>query len=173
LVRPDPTHNLGRVGQVKLFLEYNGRKLWDIGFWNLLSDLLSPDGYSYVTDGFGYYCLTNNWNAAEATQSVYLDFTQNPDYQIRLSRKVTITCPPCCWEEVEEKDKTIIRLNSAVTSIDREGKLVAISIKDQQRVLRAANVVLAMPRHSLELLQEKPFWNMDRVVSMEGGGKSS
>jgi hypothetical protein len=63
---------------VKPDLRYGGRKLWDIGFWNLLSDLLSPEGYSFVTDGFGYYSLTNNWNAAEAMQSIYLDFTQNP-----------------------------------------------------------------------------------------------
>jgi hypothetical protein len=62
-------------------LEFGGKRLWNLGFWNLLSDLLSPEGYSFVTDGFGYYSLTNNWNAAEAMQSVYLDFTQNPDYQ--------------------------------------------------------------------------------------------
>jgi lysine 2-monooxygenase len=61
---------------VKPVLQYSDRHLWDIGFWNLLSDLLSPETYSYVTDGFGYYSLTNNWNAAEAMQSIYLDFTQ-------------------------------------------------------------------------------------------------
>ena len=56
------------------------RRLWDAGFWNLLWDQLSPETYEFVTDAFGYYSLTNNWNAAEAMQAISTDFTQNPDY---------------------------------------------------------------------------------------------
>src|SRR5260370_2087978 len=99
------------------YLEYNGRKLWDIGFWNLLSDLLSPEGYNYVTDGFGYYSLTNNWNAAEAMQSVYLDFTENPDYQ--TLKEGYDYLPALLRQEGEEKNGEV-SLNSAGTKIERD-----------------------------------------------------
>jgi hypothetical protein len=154
--------------KVKPYLEYNGRKLWDIGFWNLLSDLLSPEGYNYVTDGFGYYSLTNNWNAAEAMQSVYLDFTQNPDYQ--TLKEGYDYLPALLREEVENNHGEVL-VDRAVTKIDRQGEMFAISIKGKQQVLLASNVVLAMPRRSLELLQETPFWNMETVVREEGGLK--
>ncbi|MBV9282616.1 MAG: FAD-dependent oxidoreductase, partial [Chloroflexi bacterium] len=66
---------------IKPELTYKGRRLWDLGFWNILSDTLSYEGYQYVSDAFGYYSLTSNWNAAEAMQNVYLDFTSNPTYE--------------------------------------------------------------------------------------------
>lgn len=65
---------------VKPELVYGGRKLWKLGFWNLLFDLVSAETYQYIVDSFGYYTLTLNWNAAEAIQSVSLDFTGNSLY---------------------------------------------------------------------------------------------
>jgi hypothetical protein len=55
-----------------------------------------------------------------------------------------------------------------VTKIDRDKDgIFVVTIKGSEP-LRAHSVVLAMPRRSLELLQETPFWNMDRVVRKEG-----
>jgi phytoene dehydrogenase-like protein len=49
---------------IKPYLTWRGTKLWDVGFWNLLSDVRSPETYQYLTDAFGYYSLAANWNAA-------------------------------------------------------------------------------------------------------------
>jgi hypothetical protein len=67
--------------EIKPYLGWRGRPLWNTGFWNLLADVLSSETYQFICDAFGYYSLAANWNAAEAMQSVFLDFTQNPDYQ--------------------------------------------------------------------------------------------
>jgi len=156
---------------VKPHLEYNGRKLWNIGFWNLLADLLSPEGYAFVTDSFGYYSITNNWNAAEAMQSIYLDFTQNPDYQTLDEGYAYL--PYLLKEEVRAAGGEVL-LDSPVEQIERrtngvyEVKVKGIKGKPDQTFL-ARQVILAMPRRSLELLRETPLWRMDRVVGNVGG----
>lgn len=149
--------------KVKPSLEYNGRRLWDIGFWNLLSDLLSPEGYNFVTDGFGYYSLTNNWNAAEAMQSVYLDFTQNPDYQTMVEGYDYL--PGLIKKKVlEAGGKDTVLLDHAVTRIDRESNNDFVLYIRGREPMRAKQVVLAMPRRSLELLDETSFWNWDKAL---------
>lgn len=146
--------------QVKPELRYAGRRLWDLGFWNLLSDLLSPEGYNFVTDGFGYYSLTNNWNAAEAMQSVYLDFTQNPDYQT-LDEGYDYL-PGILKDEVLKAGGKVL-LEHAVMKIDRTKVGYTLHLRDREP-MDCKRVVLAMPRRSLELLDETPFWNWERPV---------
>jgi lysine 2-monooxygenase len=55
----------------------------DVGFWDLLRDQLTNEGYRYVTDGGGYDSNTINWNSAIAMP--YLasgDYTPgSPKYQ--------------------------------------------------------------------------------------------
>jgi len=156
---------------VKPHLKYNGRKLWNIGFWNLLADMLSPEGYAFATDAFGYYSITNNWNAAEAMQSVYLDFIQNPDYQTLDEGYAYL--PYLLKEEVRAAGGKVL-LDSPVEQIERrpdglyEVKVKGIKGKPNQTFL-AVQVILAMPRRSLELLRETPLWRMDRVVGNAGG----
>lgn len=65
---------------VKPFLRYNGRHLWQWGFWNLLSTILSNEAYQYLMDALGYYSLVRNWNAAEALSFVAQEFAAAPDY---------------------------------------------------------------------------------------------
>ena len=152
---------------VKPELEFGGRKLWNIGFWNLLTDLLSPEGYSFVTDGFGYYSLTNNWNAAEAMQSVYLDFTQNPDYQTLTEGYDYL--PGLLKQEVLKAGGEVF-LDHPVTRIERgaDGEY-SIHVRNRVEPLHCRQVVLAMPRRSLELLDETPLWNWERGVGGNSG----
>ena len=44
---------------------YKGRKVNDMGFWNLIKDRVSQEGYEFLADAGGYYSNTINWNAAE------------------------------------------------------------------------------------------------------------
>ncbi len=147
---------------IKPYLRYRGRPLWEIGFWNLLWDLFSPETYNYVTDAFGYYSLTNNWNAAEAMQSVFTDFTQNPDYQTLQEGYDRL--PQLLREEFEENGGKV-RLKTPVVSVDRpKGGLYQLTLRDGSTVA-ARNVILAMPRRSLELLNRTSLWKLDDPLS--------
>lgn len=154
---------------VKPHLRYRQRRLWSIGFWNLLWDQLSPETYEYVTDAFGYYSLTNNWNAAEAMQVIFSDFTQNPDYH--TLREGFDRLPQLVREEFE-KLRGEVRLRHQVVAIDRanEGEYrYQLTIRDEKKAIRkvlADKVLLAMPRRSLELLQETSVWNLDAELGV-------
>jgi monoamine oxidase len=148
--------------KVKPYLCYRHRRLWDIGFWNLLFDLLSPETYAYVTDAFGYFSVTNNWNAAEAMQSLYIDFTQNPDYH---TLREGYDYLPYLVRQAFLAANGEIRLHTPVVAIDRDREgLFEVWLREAEKPLRARSVVLAMPRRSLELLHENAFWNLDRVI---------
>lgn len=155
---PTDWHDWDRIKPV---LKYRDRPLWDVGFWNLLWDELSPETYNYVADAFGYYSITNNWNAAEAMQSVFTDFTQNPDYHTLHEGYDHL--PQLVREEFENAGGTV-RLNTPVVSIDRprNGKY-QLTIKDNReaKTIQARHVILAMPRRSLELLKETSLWTLD------------
>jgi monoamine oxidase len=152
---------------VKPLLHYRDRALWDVGFWNLLWDYLSPETYSYVTDAFGYYSLTNNWNAAEAMQAISTDFTLNPDYHT-LQEGFGIL-PQLVREEFELAKGQVV-LGTSVVSVDRGEKgLYHLRIKGKEQPVRARHVILAMPRRSLELLKETSLWDLDRVLREEDG----
>jgi monoamine oxidase len=144
---------------IKPKLRYGRRPLWDSGFWNLLWDQFSPETYNYVTDAFGYYSLTNNWNAAEAMQSVFTDFTQNPDYQTLHEGYDHL--PALLREEFEEAGG-VVHLNTPVASIDGgKGGLYKLTFNgDKKTEVLAKRVILAMPRRSLELLQETKLWRL-------------
>lgn len=42
------------------------QRLRDIGYWNLLVDVLGNEGYDYASDGGGYTSNVINWNSADA-----------------------------------------------------------------------------------------------------------
>jgi monoamine oxidase len=157
---------------IKPKLRYRKRRLWNLGFWNLLTDQLSPETYQYVTDAFGYYSLTTNWNAAEAMQLLSLDFTQNPVYYTlqegfdRLAQLVR--------EQFEELSSDKVRLRHRVVAIDRvdQGEYPYRLTFYQRGPVLAKKVILAMPRRSLELLQETSLWRLDARVKVGQKGRT-
>ena len=153
---------------VKPDLSYRGRRLWDVGFWNLLWDQLSPETYEYVTNAFGYYSLTNNWNAAEGMQVISSDFTQNPDYQTLQEGMEAL--PQLVREEFEEAGGEVL-LKTPVVSVARAGAgLYQLKVEGAKKPVQARHVILAMPRRSLELLKETPLWKLDRVIRKGDAG---
>lgn len=152
--------------EVKPYLRYGSRRMWDVGFWNLLWDILSPEGYNYVTDAFGYYSITNNWNAAEAMQFIYADFTGNPQY--KTLNEGYDYLPYLVRQEFVAAGGEV-RLNTPVRAVNRNSEgLMEVWLEGADTPQLARHVILAMPRRSLELLERTPLWQMDRVVGASG-----
>lgn len=57
-----------------------GDLLKNIGYWNLMFDQLSSEGYNYTSDGNGYTSNVINWNAAVALQANN-EFTPGTEYK--------------------------------------------------------------------------------------------
>lgn len=146
---------------VKDNLTYDGRKLTDVGFWNLLSRELSSEAYKFITDSFGYYTLALNWNAAEAIQTISLDFAGHPDYHTLAEGYESL--PVALAAQVRALGGEI-HLGTPVLKFDvEEGQPGGAAARTQAAVtvrpsgaaeqsISADKLVLALPRRSLELL---------------------
>jgi hypothetical protein len=139
--------------EVKPYLTWRGLALWDIGFWNLLGELRSAEAYQYISDAFGYYSLATNWNAAEAMQEAYLDFTEKPQY--KTLREGLGALPEALAKQVTALGGQIV-LGTRLASFEAptEGTVVTAElVNDTGRFqVQAKALVLGLPRRSLQLL---------------------
>jgi monoamine oxidase len=151
--------------RVKRGLTYKGEPLWYFGFWNILSDVLSYEGYRYMSDALGYYSLTSNWNAAEALEMMSLEFAQEPVYKT--------------LEDGYEYLPTTLRQRylalggqlfdrCSFRRFDRRPSgafdLVFQDETGEEAGLIADRLILAMPRRALELIQPTRTFNPQSPV---------
>lgn len=145
---------------VKPYLTWRGTPMWDLGFWNVISDVRSPEFYAYVGDAFGYFSLSSNWNAAEAMQFLYLDFLDKPQYKTlthgysALPQALEDAIRPRCSIETNTR---LVRFE-----VDPTYGRVGLTLDGPggSRQVVAQRLLLAMPRRSLELLAPTPDFDL-------------
>jgi monoamine oxidase len=166
---------------IKPDLTWDGQPLWHIGLWNLLADARNFEMYQYIRDGFGYYSNAANWNAAEAMQSICLENPDdNPGERIYSNRpgehgyKTLIqgfgSLPAKLASQVREAGCKI-DFDTRLLSFERQGigGLWTLHLKGPEgidRTVEAENLVLALPRRSLELLTPSSSFNLDANDSL-------
>ncbi|HEX3733617.1 MAG TPA: FAD-dependent oxidoreductase [Solirubrobacterales bacterium] len=141
---------------IKPYLSWRERPLWDVGFWNLLSELYNPETYAFIADAFGYYSIAANWNAAEAMQSTSLDFTENPEYKT-LSQGYS-ALPDALAAQVEALGGQIA-LQTRLVSFQGAGSgavNATFASGSNSFQVKAGSLVLGLPRRSLDLLAPSP-----------------
>lgn len=139
--------------RIKPELSWRGTPLWNVGFWNLLSDIHTAETYQYLVDALGYFSLAGNWNAAEAMEFIALDFTVT--LYMSLDRGYS-ALPDTLAQEAQSLGAQI-HLNTRLVRFDGQADgssrlLLAPAGDAAQCTVDAEHLVLAMPRRSLELL---------------------
>ena len=138
---------------------YHGRKVNDIGFWNLIKDQVSQEGYEYLANAGGYYSNTINWNAAEAFPYMIGDFSADVKYRTikegydsiayALANTYMDNKNACIWSE----NKLITFSKKHKKSNSYKYELIFLNLRsNKQWRVYANSIVLGMPRRSLELL---------------------
>jgi lysine 2-monooxygenase len=131
---------------------YNNASYTDIGFWNLLYDQVSQEGYRYLTEAGGYDSNTINWNAALAMPYVASgDYSSSASY-LRLVGGYS-TLPKALQQAISSQ--LPISLNTTVKGFTNNAGLIDIVTVDGQgkeSVFQTKNLMLCMPKRSLELL---------------------
>lgn len=148
--------------RIKPYLIYQGRSLWDFSFWNIMSDILSYEACQYAGDAFGYYNLISNWNAAEAMQSIALKFTQNPAYKTLVEGYSQL---PSQLGSLFQQAGGQVHLNSQLLHFEADSHGVfTLSLRGSggDAVGHARQLVLALPRWSLELLRPSRSFDLQR-----------
>jgi monoamine oxidase len=144
---------------------YDKRKVNDIGFWNLIKDQVSQEGYSFLANAGGYYSNTINWNSAEAFPYMVGDFSSNPVYKTiqegydsiayALANQYLLEPGACIWSE----NKLLTFNKDHQYSNTHKYELVFLNlVSNQEWKVYANTIILGMPRQSLELLDQNNFF---------------
>jgi len=143
---------------------YFGMKVNDIGFWNLIKDQVSQEGYQFLSDTGGYYSNTINWNAAEAFPYMTGDFSNSVVTYRTIEGGYDLIAYALADAYLKEKGANIWMGNRLVTFDRQKTSNYKYSLKffhEKSKTywtLKTNNIVLAIPRRSLELLDQNNFF---------------
>ncbi|HEX8903605.1 MAG TPA: NAD(P)/FAD-dependent oxidoreductase [Longimicrobiaceae bacterium] len=149
---------------------FNGEKLYKTGFWNLLYRVLTSEAYQFMDDAGGYY--TNVANSNSVLSLPVFEFGPSVRYETLVDGYEAL---PRAVAEAFRGERGEIHMNHRLDSFRREGKgyqllFVRTETDERGRTNRkggyeprttvnvsARQVVLAMPRRSLELVRWEGF----------------
>ncbi|PWB31822.1 amine oxidoreductase [Pseudomonas sp. SDI] len=162
--------SLAEQMQVKVF----GKEIWRYGFWDLLYRVLSNEGYQFMKDAGGYEA--NVANASAVTQLPATEYSDDTEFR---TLKDGFQRLPLALAETFQQLPGILRAEQRVQMNQR---LVALEYSNDQEypyclhfqqtrtvdgttrdvdgshsVVQARQVILAMPRRSLELIESPLF----------------
>lgn len=156
----------------------DGVALSDYGFWSLLLDELSNEGYQMAREGGGYNSLLSNWNSADAIPWYLADFSKNiRDIKYTtLARGMQAIPTRLCTEFRKAGGRVHMRTELVDFHRADEKGLLDIVVRDHKagkdRRYRVKKLVLALPTAAIMKLAEhdpgKPshneFFQSDAVM---------
>ena len=154
---PDITQHLGEGLRGYLTdLEVNGVPLYEQGFWNVIAPQLSHEAYRIAVTTIGYDCLGFNTNAVDVICEYY-DFTPGVKYYLLDDGYDAVF-----WNMQRQfiQHGGEVKINKWLQSFDEtilaDGtKGVALQFKGESETYSARAIILAMPKRSINLLDEK------------------
>ncbi|UTH74319.1 NAD(P)/FAD-dependent oxidoreductase [Chromobacterium sp. IIBBL 290-4] len=142
--------------------EFGGVPLYKQGFWNVLLRVITGEAYQYAEDVGGYDSTLCNWNAADAIPWYLSDFGVNPEYKGFSNGFQQV---PLALAQLFEKLGGEIRLKSEISHLTQQGDGFEFRVNGQQAT--AGQLILAMPRRSLELLSaSSPLLQNEKVQKL-------
>lgn len=154
--------------EIKETYQFNGEYLYNLGFWNVLHQVMSSEAYKLLLDAGGYMTSLSNWNAAEALSWYLSDFGPEAEYMTISTGMETL---PITLANQFEAAGGQIHLCQPITSFGRVtdeagDTLLQLNFADGAPVL-ARHLVLAMPRRGLELIsQATPYLQLPELKAL-------
>ncbi|MFJ5036018.1 flavin monoamine oxidase family protein [Streptomyces sp. NPDC088560] len=143
-------------------LRHHGMPLSSLGLWNVLTDLLSYEGFRFVSDAFGCYYTGANWNAAEALQHIYLDLVHGPHshYLTLVGGMSSIT--DTLHTAIQDLGADITCSSRLVAFDAGHSGPVTLHLDGAGEAARvqADHLILAVPRSALEQLAPTPSFDL-------------
>lgn len=142
---------------------FDGEPLYKQGFWEVLMRVISGEAYQLAVAAGGYESTITNWNAADAIPWYLSDFGITPEY---FGFKHGFQQVPLTIAEKVKQAGGAIRLDAPLSGFEVTGDGVRLNFRTGESV-RAAALILAMPRRSLELITPgSPFLQREEVVEL-------
>jgi monoamine oxidase len=142
--------------------------LYQHGFWDLISKVLSHEAYTIAIKAVGYDVLGSNTNAVNCI-SEYFDFT--PTAQFYLINGNYNVVPWTLQQQFEEAGGKVLTgkwLESFdEVQLEDKSKGVEMNFHRHNQPIQAAALVLAMPQRSLQLLRQTgPVMDPERAPQL-------
>lgn len=126
---------------------FDGKPLWQQGFWNVLMRVITGEAYQLGVDAGGYNSTLINWNAADAIPWFLSDFGLNPEYKgFKKGFQIVPLTIAKLFKELGGK----VHLNSKLIGFDYSNG--QFQLKFDGSNVTADKLILAMPRRSIDLL---------------------
>ena len=140
----------------------DGAYLWEWGFWNLLSLALSHEGFRFAQKGMGYDTALHNWNAAD---TIIMNADFSPDAKYFRLRHGYEALPYKLADELVaaggsiEREHRLVSFDTTTLADDTPGVALVFDAPDEsgavlEHTVEARSLILAMPRRSIELLDQ-------------------
>ena len=126
---------------------FAGVPLFKWGFWNVLYRVISGEAYQFSLDSGGYDSILVNWNAADAIPWFLADFGIKPDYRGFTNGFQQV---PIELANLFTAGGGTIILNAKLQGFEWTGSHFTLEFEKEK--VEAAQLILAMPRRSLDLL---------------------
>ncbi|MBV9774374.1 MAG: FAD-dependent oxidoreductase [Gemmatimonadetes bacterium] len=128
---------------------FDGRPLWEQGFWQVLVRVISGEAYMLSLDAGGYQSTLSNWNAADAIPWYLSDFGVQPEYK---GFKQGFQQVPLTLAELFRKAGGRIEHGHHLARFEVGEEGVTLHFQGEPEPVRAKHLVLAMPRRALDLV---------------------
>lgn len=141
---------------------FAGKPLYQQGFWNVLSRVISGEAYLFGRDAGGYSSTLMNWNAADAIPWYLVDFGITPEYK---GFKKGFQQIPDVLRALFEKEGGEVQLKAKLDGFTYDKGQFNLSINNDP--VTAGALILAMPCRALELLSpHSPPLQADNVKDL-------
>ena len=127
---------------------FDGKPLYQQGFWNVLLRVISGEAYQLGVDAGGYESTLSNWNAASALPWYLAGGGQYAGFKQGFDRMPKALAALFCADGGEVRLKT--RVDGFDWVDDRPDSGVVLQVGND--TVTTQMLILAMPRRSLELL---------------------
>lgn len=142
-------------------MEYQGRPMYEHGFWDIMLQEMSNEAYRFIEDSNGHMPFFGEWNAAESFPWNFIDTRPGTQlktipigYEQMITRLFDIFMANGGNVMMQTKLKTFYSIGSYTNP------LMQLVFEDGSS-LYARNLILAMPRRSLELIAA----NLDNILA--------
>jgi monoamine oxidase len=132
--------------------EFDGKPLYQQGFWQVLVRVISGEAYLLALDAGGYQSTLSNWNAADAIPWYLSDFGVDARYKgfRRGFQQV-----PDTLDRLFREAGGSVRLGAHLTGFEWSPGEALFTLRFRNAPsLRSRALVLAMPRRSLDLIRD-------------------
>lgn len=145
--------------------QFENKRLYELGFWDVLANLLSSEGYQFVLDAGGYSPFRKNWNAAEAIYWFLADFLAEETEEAlgyQTLEKGFDRLPQTLAENFKNFPNAHIFLRHKLVSFKQDPlnpRVIKLYFEDLEHhhtvQVNAYHLILAMPQRALKLLDQR------------------